>query len=155
MSGVMNQLIASLRQELACLEADLQADPRYRKIAGIRALLDEYGDNEPPRAPTPTVQVNDETSRRRDREPMTGTKKARVREIIRAVLVSRKSAHRGELLKELIDRGIMGTTEKNPMFSLAAYLSEFKEFRNDGLGRWSLANPETVEAPTSEPEGAS
>ena len=143
----MTTIVQSLRQELAALEADIRSDPRYRKIERIRALLSEYDDE-------PQVSVAAQPNVWHRRSPMADTKKDRVRGVISEVLTVKGNAHRSELLKTLIDRGIMGQ-EKDPMASLAAYLSDFKEFKNIGVGRWAFA-PKIGEAPTlplSSPQG--
>jgi hypothetical protein len=147
----MANIIPSLRQELAALEADIRSDPRYRKIERIRALLSEYGSDEPQASAVAPSPAN--VGHRRT--PAYDTKKDRVRGVIREVFTVKGSAHRSEILKTLTDRGIMGQ-EKDPMASLAAYLSDFKEFKNIGLGQWTLASPETGEArtsPVSSPQG--
>lgn len=149
----MTNVVSALRQELATLEADLSADPRYRKIERIRALLAEYeadvGANE-----TDILSAN-VAPRRKERTRPLNSKTERVREIIKSVLIERGTVHRSELLKVLTGKGIMGS-EKDPMASLAAYLSDFKDdFRNVGTGQWALAIPPKTEAPVSEPTEAS
>ena len=53
-------------------------------------------------------------------------------------LETHPGVHRGEILSELMSLGLMGDV-KDPMASLAAYLSDFRsELQNLGQGRWSL-----------------
>jgi len=130
-------VVSALQQELASLEADLRADPRYRKIERIRAVLAEYvgGAN----ASEPKPHSPESPSHRRERARGVDTKSDRVREIIKAILVEKGTAHRSEFLRVLMEKGIMGK-EKDPMASLAAYLSDFKnDFRSVGTGEWALA----------------
>ena len=145
----MANIVTSLHQELAALEADIRSDPRYRKIERIRALLSEYGADE---SGTPVAAPP--TNFGHKRSATSDTKKDRVRDVIGEVLTVKGNAHRSELLRALTDRGIMGQ-EKDPMASLAAYLSDFKEFKNIGVGRWAFA-PQIGGAPTlplSSPQG--
>jgi hypothetical protein len=138
----MPNIVPSLRQELAALDAELRADPRYRKIERIRALLSEYGDEEPQAA---SVAHQPPANLWRRRSAPSDSKKERVRAVIRETLAAEGSAHRSALLKTLMDRGIMGQ-EKDPMGSLAAYLSDFKDVKNTGGGRWTLEPPQGEDA---------
>ena len=63
-------------------------------------------------------------------------------------LVANPGAHRSEILSELTRQGLL-VDQKNPMGSLAGYLSDFRsELQNIGQGHWSLREsaPDT-EAP--------
>jgi hypothetical protein len=136
----MSNIVDVLSGELAALEAELENDPRYRKIARIRSLLDEY------KRVVPTISLN--ASPIRSRTPPINSKKNRVHDAIMSFLAAHPGTHRSELLSDLTDRGLMGD-EKNPMASLAAYLSDFRsELKNLGQGHWSLKEsaPDT-EAP--------
>lgn len=79
-------------------------------------------------------------------------KKARVKAKVSELLGEHKLLHRNDILSVLIAENIMGS-EKNPLASLAAYLSEFKElFLPDGRGNFRL-RPHggfTNESPTVE-----
>jgi hypothetical protein len=56
-------------------------------------------------------------------------------------LLSEGPMHRKKILAILQSKGLMGH-EKNPMASLAAYLSDFSDnFVNDGSGTWSIREP--------------
>jgi hypothetical protein len=149
----MTNVVAALRQELTTLETDLRADPRYRKIERIRALLTEYDTDVG--ANDSEVFSTNSPPRKRERTRPINSKSERVREIIKTVLIEKGTAHRSELLKALTERGVMGS-EKDPMASLAAYLSDFREdFKNVGIGRWSLVVPPITEASSIETEEAS
>ena len=57
---------------------------------------------------------------------------------ITALLQQRGTIHRKEILSHLTAAGLMGH-EKDPMASLAAYLSDWRDsFDPDGGGNWSL-----------------
>jgi len=128
----MTDFIEALSAELAALEAELASDPRYRKIAGLRSLLAEYKRIVPP---TRAGMLLHKLS---VRAPQTNSKKSRVHDGIVSFLAAHPGAHRSELLSDLIGKGLMGD-EKDPMASLAAYLSDFRsELQNNGQGHWSL-----------------
>lgn len=125
-------IVNALKREMTALETDLENDPRYRKIARIRSLLAEYTAAAPPHGavnaltprPTRTAQPN--------------SKRNRVHDGIMKFLAEHPGAHRRELLSDLVQKGLMGD-EKDPMASLAAYLSDFRsELQNNGQGHWSL-----------------
>ena len=127
----MINIVEVLSGELATLEAELENDPRYRKIARIRSLLAEY------RMASPTESTN-VSPNRATRTASPNSKKNRVHDAIMNFLAGHHGAHRRELLADLVHRGIMGD-EKDPMASLAAYLSDFRsELKNLGQGHWSL-----------------
>jgi hypothetical protein len=144
-STLMANLVQTLRAELSALEADLSSDPRYRKIERIRALLAEYEDV----GPNSSRYDSEPYAPRRERTRSHDTKAERVRETIREILTKDGDSHRSSFLKVLTERGVMGD-EKDPMASLAAYLSDFKEFQSLGGGRWALATPPTNEASPNE-----
>ena len=127
----MSGLVAALHQELQTLEAELAADPRYRKLAKIRELLAIYDVPKPTQLPhrnEPMAPVSTEPA----------TKSDRVRVETRAFIErSGGVAHRQEILGHLLQLGLMGK-ERSPMASLAAYLSEMKEFMSAGGGRWTI-----------------
>ena len=134
-------MIAALKAELAALESDLRADPRFRKMERVRELLRDYEPHAPqgslfegsaPPAPKERLRVLPLPSGRQL------TKLERVKIGIRGLLKTKGTAHRKEILAHLIADGVMGH-EKNPMASLAAYLSGFKdELEFDGDGNYSL-----------------
>lgn len=66
------------------------------------------------------------------------SKKERVKRKVSELLGERGLLHRNDILSVLIAENIMGS-EKSPLASLAAYLSEFKElFLPDGRGNFRL-----------------
>ena len=139
----MSQLVTALQQELAQLEAELNADPRYRKATRIRELLADYLGQEQPQALARQPQaVSAQTSPIRILTgiPVPRSKKALVKNEIEQLL-SEGPTHRKKILEVLESKGLMGH-EKNPMASLAAYLSAFSDnFINDGFGTWSIREP--------------
>jgi len=129
-ANIMSEIVDALRRELAALEAELENDPRYRKIARIRSLLTEYS--------IPTTANANVSPIRRTRVASPSSKKVRIHDAIMAFLQGHPGAHRSEILSELTSSGLMGD-EKDPMASLAAYLSDFRsELLGLGQGRWSL-----------------
>jgi hypothetical protein len=163
----MSNLVPVLKAELAQLETELRQDPRWRKIERIRALLQDY--EQPTPAPRAGADMFDNALQSNlpaahpetwadalartpasvspdhfiPRAFMNSTvrhlpKVERVRTEIRDLLKRKQIAHRKEILHRLIEAGVMGY-EKDPMASLAAYLSGFKDdFVFDGNGNYSL-----------------
>jgi hypothetical protein len=125
-------IVNALRREMAVLETDLENDPRYRKIARIRSLLAEYT-----ATATPHGAVNALTPRP-TRTAQPNSKRNRVHDGIMNFLAANPGAHRRDILATLIHDGLLGDV-KDPMASLAAYLSDFRsELQNLGQGHWSL-----------------
>jgi len=124
--------IEELKAEKRRLEEELAEDPRQQKIQAIDDLLDLYADDareEAPKAPRPKLPPGSVN---------TVSKAARIKARVHELLADGPK-HRADILKVLIDAGIMGS-EANPMASLAAYLSEWKaDFTTDGKGNFSLA----------------
>lgn len=149
----MSDVVDMLNQELASLEAELRDDPRYRKIERIRALLSEYSSGTDENANIRRNPVH-WANIRKPRTEQPNSKGVRVRETIRSILLEKGAVHRTDLLNALLAKGIMGN-EKAPMASLAAYLSDFKEFTSVGGGQWALAHPDDIEASTGETMEAS
>lgn len=139
----MSDVVGPLIQELASLEAQLNADPRYRKIARIRALLSEYELDAKSKTSFEQTAPGNAPSRR-VRGQSTNSKAIRVRDALRSFLILKGAVHRNDLLKELTSKGIMGN-EKDPLASLAAYLSQFKDFTSVGNGQWALAHSDDIE----------
>ena len=140
----MNEIdiVNALKRELVTLERELEDDPRYRKIARIRALLAEYS------PPPPAV-----THIARTRSTSPDSKKTRIHDAIVNFLAAHPGAHRRDILSDLLQKGLMGEV-KDPMASLAAYLSDFRgELDNLGQGLWALkelapelSRPEPIES---------
>lgn len=163
----MTNLVPALKAELAELERELQADPRYLKITRIRDLLRTYEADEPysldgpardlaaalSPPPRPVPPPPPPPSGWMSRWPSSGngvlphlppvpgrqpSKVERVKYEIRDLLAKKTIAHRKDILAHLVSAGVMGH-EKDPMASLAAYLSGFKDdFVFDGNGNYSL-----------------
>lgn len=147
----MDSFVETLRRELAALERELEADPRHRKIARIKALLAEYD------SPTPvmTMQVGNVSIPIRKRPPPEGdTKRARIHRVVGSNLLDGERVHRRDLLTALQADGLL-VDDKDPMGALAAYLSSFPDFQSAGGGFWELTPPDDAEASTSEPMEAS
>jgi hypothetical protein len=127
----MSDIVDALRREMSALETDLENDPRYRKIARIRSLLAEYT------AASSHEPVNAMTSRP-TRAANPNSKRTRVHDGIVNFLTANPGAHRRDILSALVHEGLL-VDVKDPMASLAAYLSDFRsELQNLGQGRWSL-----------------
>lgn len=135
----MNEMVNALRRELAQLEAELRADPRYVKIDGIKNLLAIYQKEAPPanlQQAAPAAEA-----RARPRVQLKSGPKARdIKTAVTELLAANGSVHRKAILDHLIGKGLMGH-EKNPLKQLAAYLSGWRaEFKSDGLGNFSLVS---------------
>lgn len=128
----MSEIVDTLRRELGALEADLENDPRYRKIAGIKALLSEYE-----QAQTVNVARRSGQATKRSRAVPVDSKKHRIHDVVHEMFIVSGKVHRVDILTELQSKGLLGT-ESNPMAALAAYLSSFDDFQSLGGGVWAL-----------------
>jgi hypothetical protein len=149
----------SLERELARLEPELMANPIYIKVSRIKELLAAYrgtptvaatvGQFVEPVAPKGQPHV---------REVGGSTKRGRVYAALEELIRSTgKPVHRKLMLDHLISNNLMGK-EKNPMQSLAIYLSDAKDrFKSVGPGVWGLASDidESGDSYPSKKEGAS
>jgi hypothetical protein len=135
--------IDSIQRELASLEADLASDPRVRKIKTLKMVLNEYSEPDIVRSPTgePLSAVHKLSG-----QPRLETKRGRIHNVVHNVLSSKGRTHRRDLLGILQKTGLL-IVDKDPMTTLAIYLSDFKDFRSVGGGFWELALAETTEAP--------
>jgi hypothetical protein len=137
----MNDLVRALKRELSQLEAALRHNPTFVKIERIKATLEAY-ENDSPAASAAivpnervTAPVVPAETRGRATNP---SKRSRVYDTVEELIRSRGPTHRKELLAEVSARGLMGS-EKNPMQSLAIYLSDAKgRFKSVGDGMWDL-----------------
>jgi hypothetical protein len=130
----MPDVTIALRSELESLEAELAADPRYRKITKIRELLAMYG----AAAQLPAQADLPQSLKQQMPTGTQLTKAQRIRSEIEPLIRAKGIVHRQEMLNHLISLGIMGH-ERSPMASLAAYLTEMKEtFVSHGGGKWGL-----------------
>jgi len=134
----MSNLVNTLIQERSRLEAELQQDPRHVKIQRINELLAAYGaDKSEPGAPVKMPNGQTRSDSANHGRPL--SKANRVKQEITSLLSRNHSMHRTEILKHMIERGIMGD-EKEPISRLAIYLSGSKDqFVSDGSGNYSLA----------------
>jgi hypothetical protein len=122
---------AAIKTEIAELEAEFRADPRYSKLQYLRQLLALY---EPGPARQSAPGGNGAAH-----ADAAATKEERIRLELRVWMRTQGgTVHRLAALQHLLDRGLMGH-EKDPMANLAAYMSHWKdEFASDGAGNWSL-----------------
>jgi len=149
----MNDLLKTLRHELADLEAQLRLDPRVEKIERIKALLNSYGAETMPETasgqtltPAVTRSIRRHAAKSRRRKTSGGnTKDKRVKEVVLAYLAARGPQHRKDILNEVVRAGLMGS-EKDPLQGLAIYLSRWKnEIAGLGGGRYQLASTKSSE----------
>ena len=124
--------VSALKAEITQLENELHGDPRYRKLARLREILAEY---EPANK---DFHVQLATGSFGIVTAPAASKGNKIKAEITALLQQRGTSHRKEILGHLKDIGLMGK-EKDPMGSLAAYLSGWNDiFDPDGGGNWSL-----------------
>lgn len=143
----MSEIEKALERELARLEA---------KMLLVRELLTSYREE---------TASADATGRRHERstvkqtrsgellERVGETKKSKIRSAIEELIRKDGPLHRKVILDHLVLSGLMGN-EKNPMQSLAIYLTDAGRFRSVANGVWALIEEKT-EAPSGKPEGAS
>jgi hypothetical protein len=134
--------IESLKAEIAEIEAALRADPRHRKLAKLRETLAEY-------EPLPPAEKTQPPSFRLPGPPpdsfaqavgngLARTKEERIKAELTGLFTKDGPQHRSIILEHLKQKALMGH-EKDPMASLAAYLSGWKDvFGFDGKGTWGL-----------------
>jgi hypothetical protein len=126
--------ITALKAEIAEIEAELRADPRHRKLAKLRETLAIY-------EPVPTTQQAPHQLTAAGLVVGNGlarTKEDRIRAELTAFFKKDGPQHRSIILEHLKQKDMMGH-EKDPMASLAAYLSGWKDvFGFDGKGTWGL-----------------
>jgi len=135
-----SSIVPALERELTNLEQELREDPRHQKIQHIRALLDAY------KGPTRRVhRANANGGVAPTRERRATSKVAVARDAVTSFLREQSKAHRSTILEMLIAKGIMGS-EKDPMGSLAAYLSGWRDtMSHDGQGNWFLTEADPSE----------
>jgi hypothetical protein len=138
----MNDLVKTLRSELAALERELQADARFVKVQRIRELLTAYAP-ETDVTPKPTPKQRRRSTRKgvRKHKPSAAAAPSKAQLVLReveALLTEKGHLHRKEILTHLVAKGLMGQ-EKTPMANLAAYLSAWRDrFETDGKGTFKL-----------------
>jgi len=125
----MIAIVSALKAEITQLEDELYNDLRYRKLTRLRAALAEY---EPANRDLQAQTITPPNL-------ILQTKGDRIKAAITALLQQRGTVHRKEILSHLIAQGLLGH-EKDPMASLAAYFSSWRDiFEPDGAGNWSLS----------------
>ena len=127
-------IVSALKAEISELQDELRNDPRHRKLVRLRAALAEY------ESPNTVLQPEPIKSLESSGTPTVTfeTKGDKIKAEITALLQQRGTVHRKEILNHLIAFGLMGH-EKDPMASLAAYFSGWRDiFEPDGAGNWSL-----------------
>jgi hypothetical protein len=139
----MNDLVKTLRSELAALERELQADARYVKVQRIKELLTAYSPGKDI-APKPTPKPRRRRPTRKGAHkhvPLAAaapSKAQGVQREVEALLTTKGQLHRKQILAHLVSKGLMGN-EKTPMANLAAYLSSWRaKFETDGKGNFKL-----------------
>ena len=148
----MFDIVDALDRELQRLEAELMQDVRYRRIRRIRELIDDYRSE---KGSPPSFGARVAVPEARHSATTGPTKAKQIRASVRDY-ISRHTApvHRNELLEHVSASGLMGRV-KDPMASLAAYLSEWRdEFAPDGRGNWSLRVSPQGEAEGVEPSAS-
>jgi|ERR1700730_2654586 len=143
----MSDVVKTLRSELAALERELLADARYVKVQRIKELLTAYSPGKEItspstlkrlRSPRKAVRKATKVQKRAPSIDATLSKAKLVRREIEAMLTENGQVHRKEILARMVSKGFMGK-EKNPMASLAAYLSGWRAlFETDGNGNFKL-----------------
>lgn len=172
----MSELVPTLRKELAAVEADvekleaeaakLQARLRLslekaEKVKAVIALYANDAEEQPqPRlfASLTATSVAGGTHVRK--QAARSSKAASLKMEVTDLLNARGTEHRQKILDHLVAKGLMGH-EKDPLGSLAAYLSANKDvFMADGRGNFSLRReghrepPPAPETGTGSAEGA-
>jgi hypothetical protein len=144
-----SDVVRVLERELTQLEASLRANPTYIKIERIRGLLAAYGSDGGEVQVIGRSNHQSSTGPFERKSPNAPSKRSKVYDVVEEVIRSRGPTHRKDLLAEVTARRLMGT-EKNPMQSIAIYLSDAKErFKSVGDGVWALRDrsEENIEAP--------
>jgi hypothetical protein len=130
----------ALERELQRLNDELRQDPRFRRMSQIQTLLADYrnGASKSAAAAETVVSPQPAPVRTGRRRRVHLSKAASVRSAVKSFLLDKGTVHRSEILKYLMQQQLMGH-EKNPMASLAAYLSDWKNmFQPDGRGNFTL-----------------
>jgi hypothetical protein len=141
MANIVNALLAEYGEIAA--DVSQNPDPRLVKLERITALLSTYGisapatDNIAGRSVGPE-KVPEFVTPHAPKEGKVPTKRDRVRDEAAGLMRRLGRVHRNAVLDRLIELKIMGH-EKDPLASLAAYLSESRDiFATDGKGAWYL-----------------
>lgn len=169
----MTDIVHTLRHELVAIEADvakleteaakLQARLRLSldKAEKVKAVLTLYaGEEIPEQQPRLFASFSAGSTatativRKVTTAGSSGKSKAfQIKVEVSDLLNARGTEHRQKILDHLVGKGLMGH-EKDPLASLAAYLSNYKDvFMADGRGNFSLRRDSQREPPPA-PEGA-
>jgi len=160
----MTDLVRAIRQELASIETDMgkltaeaeklnaklrEKGEKAEKLKAVLLLYEDDGAEGDADGQRPLF-VSGQVVRLSSRPLLSSaaivgvsstphmSKAAMVKAAVIQLLHEKGTEHRQKILGYLVERGLMGN-EKNPMASLAAYLSENKElFSPDGKGNFSL-----------------
>jgi hypothetical protein len=153
----MSNLVPALKAELAALERELQADPRYHKITQIRGLLRAYEDdaryasNEPrdilaaalgnakvpvspppnpiPPPPPPPWTTTWQNPVLPNLPPVPGKQPTKIERVKKEIrdLLEQKGISHRKAILAHLTARGVMGHEKDPMAALAAYLSGFKD----------------------------
>ena len=141
----MADFLSALESEIRQIEAELETDPRFRKLKSLRSVLSLYqGGGESGRA---EGQVEDQTTRTVTRAP--SENRAKALELARLFLRNRVGpTPTRDIYEHIVDHGgeISG---KDPVNNLSAMLSNSDEFQSNGRAGWTLA-PEDGQEPIAE-----
>ena len=123
----MPGIVDALRSELKQLQGELEADPRFKRMALIEQLLANYK----------LTLVEDIVAAMPMRpQPAPDSKEGKAKKEILALLASGPKS-RIALLEAMVAKKIMGH-EEHPMKSLSKFLGRWPEIESDGKGTWSL-----------------
>lgn len=130
------KLIENLLREKEQLEKDIREnpDPRVQKLTKVEELIAVYA----PSSARKPLRILPRPGTSNENQGRPKSKASRIRSEVTELLANQGATHRKAILNHLVAKELMGH-EKNPMASLAAYLSEWrKDFVSDGDGNFSL-----------------
>lgn len=137
----MSQILATLRNALAALEAELLADPRYREMARIKAAMEAYepGSTSVSKAAnandaikTPAVE--------RTYSPRSNSRAERIRQELQAWFTATGPHNNHEVRDHLVASGLLGE-DSQPSKETSTHLWRGKEkkiFVRTKDGRWTV-----------------
>ena len=129
----MAEFIDSLKAEIADLEGQLGADPRYRKIQTLRDALALYHVG----ATTPRQRLSAPPGAR----PFASGASAEITKAVEEILSGRRDPTPTRfILENLAERGVV-VGGSRPMNSLSSVLSKSELFVPHGRSGWTLAVP--------------
>ena len=141
----MAGVVTALRAELAALETELAADPRYQKISKIRDLLAIYEDEAPAATPAEMAAISRQAPRSRDRSnTMTG----QVLDLAEAYLRRKGArAQTTEISEAVVRAGAPlpdnPTKQRDYVSSILSHSPRFNNVRGQGYGlaEWPADQP--------------